>query len=228
MKNLIKQEQFELEILDKLNSNKFLSALVFGGGTMLRLCFGLNRFSVDLDFWLMKDTDTKILFDGIKECFASDYVLKDSANKFYTLLFELKSKDYPNSLKIEIRKETKKIKTEQAIAYSPHASIQVLLNVVSLRDMMKSKIETFLDRREIRDLFDIEFLLKKGILLDASSAELKKVLKGIEALVKNDYLVKLGSLLQEDQRKYYAKENFKILKAAIEERLKMDERNKWK
>ncbi|MBI4243194.1 MAG: nucleotidyl transferase AbiEii/AbiGii toxin family protein, partial [Planctomycetes bacterium] len=51
MQDLIRQERFELEVLDRLNSKKILTNLVFGGGSMLRLCFGLNRFSVDLDFW---------------------------------------------------------------------------------------------------------------------------------------------------------------------------------
>jgi len=50
MQDLIMQERFELEVLDRLNSGKFLTHIVFCGGTMLRLCHNLNRFSVDLDF----------------------------------------------------------------------------------------------------------------------------------------------------------------------------------
>ena len=43
-------EVFQIEVLDKMNSAKLLEPLVFGGGTMLRLCHELNRYSVDLDF----------------------------------------------------------------------------------------------------------------------------------------------------------------------------------
>lgn len=50
MQDLIMQERFEMEVLDKLNSSKILPKLVFTGGTMLRLCHGLNRYSADLDF----------------------------------------------------------------------------------------------------------------------------------------------------------------------------------
>jgi predicted nucleotidyltransferase component of viral defense system len=220
MRDLVKQEQFELEILERLNSKKFLNKLVFGGGTMLRLCFGLNRFSVDLDFWIMKDIDTKRLFKELKEYLSNFYILKDATNKFYTLLFEIKSKDYPRSLKIEIRKEKKKIKTEQVIAYSKYANTQVFLKVISLEEMMKAKIEAFLGRKEIRDVFDIEFLLKKGVDIDASSQTLRKIFKGIDSLNKRDYAVKLGSLLEEGQRNYYVNENFKILKSAIEEKIR--------
>lgn len=219
MQDLIKQEQFELEVLDRLNSGKILSDLVFGGGTMLRLCFGLQRFSVDLDFWIIKNIDEKKLFNNLKDYLTKFYVLKDYANKFYTLLFEIKSKDYPRSLKIEIRKEVKKIKTETAIAYSSYSNIQVFLRVVSLQEMMNSKIRAFLDRKEIRDVFDLEFLLKKGLVLDSSPETLKKVLGLIDSLKKKDYQIKLGSVLPKEQRAYYISENFKILKLAINEKL---------
>lgn len=219
MQDLIKQEQFELEVLEKLNSRKFLNYLVFGGGSMLRLCFGLNRFSVDLDFWIIKDIDTDKLFNDLRDYLSGFYELTDSANKFYTLLFEIRAKDYPGRLKIEIRKETKKIKTEQVIAYSKYSNMQVFLKVVSLQEMMKAKIAAFLERKEIRDIFDMEFLLKKGISLHASDKILKKILKGINSFNTNDYSVKLGSLLEKEQRNYYASENFKILKSTIKERI---------
>lgn len=215
MQDLIKQEQLELEVLDRLHTGRFLNSFAFGGGTMLRLCFGLSRYSVDLDFWVTKDIDTDRLFKDIKKHLSRFYTLKDAANKFYTLLFEIRSKDYPRSLKIEIRKEIKRIKTEQVIAYSRHSNMQVFLKVLSLKEMMKAKMEAFLERKEIRDLFDMEFLLRKGVDIDAPTTTLESILKGIESLTRKDYTVKLGSLIEEGQRRYYIKENFKILKSAI-------------
>ena len=222
MQDLILHEQFELEVLDILNSRRLLNKLVFGGGTMLRLCFGLNRYSVDLDFWVIKKIDPNKLFIDIKKALEQGYKIKDHKNKHNTLLFEIRSKNYPRSLKIEIRKELKKINTENAIAYSPNYNIQVLLKVVSLENMMASKIETFLNRKEIRDVFDMEFLLKKGIEINAARNQLESLLKGIESLKKQDYSVKLGSILDNDQRKYYMKENFKILKMSVKEKLTLN------
>lgn len=220
MQDLIKQEQFELEVLDKLNSKRLLDNLVLGGGTMLRLCHGLDRFSVDLDFWVVKNINFKRLFKDLHDYLSSLYQMRDSAHKFHTLLYEIKSKEYPRSLKIEIRKEKKKIETRQSIAYSNNSTLQILLRTVSLEDMMKSKIEAFLERKEIRDVFDIEFLFKRGVALNAPLVKLKKLLAGISALTKKDYQVKLGSLLEDEKRQYYTNENFKILKAAIEEKTK--------
>jgi len=214
MQDLIMQERFELEVLDRLNSGKFLTQIIFGGGTMLRLCHGLERFSVDLDFWVIKDLGPEF-FENMKGYLAKHYDIKDSAKKFYTILFELRSPDYPRSLKLEIRRQVKKIHVEQVIAYSKYATTQVFLKAVSLRDMMESKFEAFLDRQEIRDVFDMEFLFKRGVPLEASVDTLREVLRLINAFPRRDYTVKLGSLLEKEQRKYYSAENFKILKGAL-------------
>ena len=215
---LEKHEIFEIEVLEKLKNNRLLEPLVFGGGTMLRLCYELKRYSVDLDFWFIKKVSAQTYFDNFLKVLDQDYDLTDSQIKFYTLLFEIRSGNYPKRLKIEIRKEPRKIKTDQAIAYSHYSHTQVLVKAVSLDDMMREKIRTFLDRKEIRDVFDIEFLLKKGIGLNASPENLGKVLKVLASLKKKDYTVKLGSLLEETYRAYYVNENFKILKMAIEEK----------
>ena len=214
MQDLIMQERFELEVLDRLNSGKFLSHIVFGGGTMLRLCHNLNRFSVNLDFWVVKKLKPKF-FDDMKAYLAKHYDIKDSAKKFHTLLFELRSHAYPGSLKLEIRRQTKNIHVEQLIAYSKYANTQVFLRAVSLSDMMASKIEAFQDRYEIRDVFDMEFLIKKGVPLEASNDTRKEVLRRINAFSRKDYTVRLGSLLEKEQRRYYFAENFKILKETL-------------
>lgn len=219
MQDLKKHEQFELEVLDRLNSGRFLRNLVFGGGTMLRLCHGLGRYSVDLDFWVIKDINPREYFQKIKTYMAQFYTITDEANKFHTILIELKSPVYPRALKIEIRKELKKIETESAIAFSSESNIQVLLRVVALQEMMKAKIEAFLSRREIRDVYDLEFLLKKGVAVTAPAEELKALIKGIEELQRNDYAVKLGSLLEPGQRKYYQEKNFTILTRHIQDQL---------
>ena len=48
-------EIFEIEVLDRMKSARLLEPLVFGGGTMLRLCHELKRYSADLDFWFIKE-----------------------------------------------------------------------------------------------------------------------------------------------------------------------------
>ncbi len=217
---MIQHEQFELEVLSRLQSGRFLANLIFGGGTMLRLCHGLNRYSVDLDFWVAGEMDWAKYYHRMEKYLDQFYKIADSANKRFIILFELKSPQFPRSLKIEIRKTVKNVKTETSIAYSPHAPVQVMLKTVVLEDMMTSKIEAFLDRREIRDAYDMEFLVKRGIVLNADHEALTQMLAELGKLGKKDFSVKLGSLLDVSERKYYVENGFRILEANLKDKLR--------
>lgn len=215
MQDLIKQEQFEIEVLERLNSKRLLTNLVFTGGTMLRLCWGLDRYSVDLDFWVTKTLDFKMLFNDLRNTLAENYTITDAAHKFRTILIEFRNPVYPRSLKIEIRKELKKIKSQESISFSKYSNIQVKLKTVSPESMMEAKIEAFLNRKEIRDIYDIEFLFKRGIPPVTNKENLASMLKYIGEFNKTDYTVKLGSLLEPNRRKYYRENNFIILRRYI-------------
>jgi len=217
MKELREQEIFEIEVLEWLKNKGFLNKLIFGGETMLRLCHDLNRFSVDLDFWLYNVSDISEFYNKIKNELSYDYQITDTTNKFYTLLFEIRKIAYPRKLKIEIRKSSENWDFQDMIAFSKFSNKQVLVRALTLEQSMKNKIKVFLDRKEIRDLFDIEFMLRKGVKLAASRIELENIKKGIKRLTRKDYNVKLGSLLESDIRKYYRENNFNYLIGKINE-----------
>ena len=219
MNDLIQQEIFEMEVLAWLKNKGFLRNMIFGGGTMLRLCYGLKRYSVDLDFWAYRVDRIDQFFINLKDSLKVDYDLTDAQNKYYTLLFEIKKAPYPRKLKIEIRKENKESNFQETIAYSPYSNQQVLLKSFTLEQMMKNKIGALLDRKEIRDVFDIEFLTRKGIDISANYVELKKIKEIIKGFKKRDYYVTLGSLLDDDTREYHKKDNFTYLLGIIDERL---------
>jgi predicted nucleotidyltransferase component of viral defense system len=219
MNDLIQQEIFEMELLAWLKNRGFLRNLIFGGETMLRLCYNLKRYSVDLDFWTYRINKINQFFINLKDSLKADYDLTDTQNKYYTLLFEIKKTPYPRRLKIEIRKENKESDFQETIAYSPHSNQQVLLKSFTLEQMMENKVKAFLDRKEIRDVFDIEFLTRKGINISANYEELKKIKEIIREFKKRDYYVTLGSLLDDDAREYYKKNKFAYLLSIINERL---------
>jgi len=213
---LRQHEEFEIEVLDKMNSAKLLEPLVFGGGSMLRLCHELNRYSVDLDFWFVKKISPHDYYDKIRSALVKDYEITDSQMKHYTLLFELRSALYPKRLKIEIRRERKNCDYEKKIAFSTFSTKQVILNAHTLDQTMKNKVAAFLDRGEIRDCFDIEFLLRRGVELpglgDRKSIEFRDKLTGFKD---RDFKVKLGSILENDIRNYYIVNRFRYLEEKL-------------
>ncbi len=209
---LARHEKFEIEVLNLLNSGRILDKLVYGGGSMLRLCHELNRYSADLDFWFTQTVDIGLFLDNIRARLKKEYEITDSQNKHISLLVEVKSSDYPKKLKLEIRKELRSWDMEKTIAYSKYSNRQVLLNTHTLAQTMSNKIEALFDRHEIRDAFDIEFLLRKGISLPEMSPERKDSLrKRINSFSANDFKVKLGSLLEDEMRNYYVEKRFRYL-----------------
>ena len=213
---LRQHEEFEIEVLDKMNSARLLEPLVFGGGSMLRLCHELNRYSVDLDFWFVKKISSQDYFDKFGRSLMKDYEITDSQIKRYTILFEFRSALYPKRLKIEIRRERKDCDYQETIAFSRFSTKQVLLKAHTLEQTMKNKIAAFLDRGEIRDCFDIEFLLRRGVelpvLAGKQSIEFREKLAGFKD---RDFKVKLGSILENDIRNYYIANRFRYLEEKL-------------
>ncbi len=48
---------------------------------MLRLCYGLSRYSIDLAFWLYKVISVEDYFMKLKDFLSQNYTLKDKENK---------------------------------------------------------------------------------------------------------------------------------------------------
>jgi len=214
-KELRDLEVFEIDVIELLNSSKIIEQLFFGGGTMLRLCHNLNRYSTDLDFWLQKGKDSKLVFENILAIFAKNYVVIDSQNKFNTMVFQLKSDFSKRSLKIEIRKETVDFEWERKIAFSQFTFKQIQINGLTLNQMMKNKILAFQSRKIIRDAFDIDFLIKRGVELPLEIETLKNVQKLIKLFKERDFKVSLGSLLELKEREFYSTNKFNFLEEEI-------------
>jgi len=216
MDTLQQHELFEIEVLDRMRSFKLLDPIVFGGGTMLRLCHQLNRYSADLDFWFAKPVDEEAYFSSFKRSVESAYEMTDVQAKHFTLLFELRSGSYPKRLKVEIRRGVRPLDFQDQIAFSRFTSKQVVLKALTLEQSMQNKIAAFLDRGEVRDGFDIEFLLRRGITLpEMSIDQVNEFKRKLGQFKEIDFKVKLGSIIEEDVRNYYISQKFAFLEETL-------------
>jgi len=86
-----------------------------------------------------------------------------------------------------------------------------LVRGFTLQQMLQNKIVSLLSHGEIRDAFDVEFFVRKGIDLSLPEVEKKKVLKRLKGFKKRDFNVKLGGILQPELRDYYRRKGFAYL-----------------
>ena len=128
------------------------------------------------------------------------------------MLVEVRTANIPNGLKLEIRREQKECDYQAKIAFSRFSTKQVLLKAHSLEQTMKNKIEALLDRGEIRDCFDIEFMLRRGTdLPELSGKQFDDLRKRAAGFKDKDFKVKLGSIVDSNTRAYYVQNRFSYL-----------------
>lgn len=161
METLQAHEAFEMAMLQWLRHEGLLQPLAFGGGAMLRLCHELPRYSLDMDFWFFTEVDFEGFYSRLEDAVRKDYDVTDLQNKFYSILVEVRKTPKTPRLKVEIRKAIAPAgTTEEKIAFSPHFPIQVLVRGFTLGQMCRNKIQALLDRAEIRDAFDLEYMVR--------------------------------------------------------------------
>jgi len=216
LESLKDHEAFEIKLLQWMHNKRILQKLVFGGGTMLRLCHELPRYSVDLDFWFFRAVNFKNFYERIYSELRSDYNITDFQNKHYSMVFEMSPGFRKRHLKIEIRKEiAPPNSTEEKIAFSQHTSLQILVRGFTLQRMVQNKVEALLERREIRDAFDLEFLLRRGAQLDLRQDQKSTLIDQLKVFKRRDFDVKLGSVLLPEIRGYYRANRFSFLEEKL-------------
>jgi len=216
MQRLIDHEVLQMAMLQWLGSKRFLGSLAFGEGTMLRLCHELPRYSQDMDFWFFKEEDYEHFYHRLYDALAQDHDVTSAQNNSYSILVEVRRKKRTAKLKIEIHKALALPGTsEEKIAFSPHFPTQVLVRAFTLSQMLKNKVLALIDRGEIQDAFDLEFLVRKGVALNLSERQRGKLINRLQGLRKEDFEVKLGSILLPEVRDYYNQQGFADLEKKL-------------
>ena len=216
MDRLIEHEALQMAMLQWLGSKRFLASLAFGGEAMLRLCHELPRYSLGLEFSFFKEESYDGFYDRLYTSLLEDHNISNAQNDNNSIVVEVEGEKGMPKLKIEITKTTVPPgSTEEKIAFSPHFPTQILIRGFTLQKMLQNKILSLLTHGEIRDSFDVEFFIRKGVDLNLPEVEKKKVLKKLRGFKKRDFDVKLGGILQPELRDYYRRQRF----AYLEEKL---------
>lgn len=152
--DISRHRYFMMQVLLALFRDKELSVqLAFKEGTSLLLFHQLPRFSTDLDFNLLDETQAEKVFHKVHNILLKYGKIDDEALKFYGPLLVLNYGGGNRLLKIEIS-------TRQ---YDNHYEIKTLagtdIRVMTLPDMFAHKLCALGERITPRDIFDVWFFL---------------------------------------------------------------------
>lgn len=207
-----------LQLLTDIYKDKTVGPFLgFKGGTAAYLFYGLDRFSVDLDFDLIDETKEDQVFEGIEKIIKKYGVVKEAEKKRFNLIFVLaydqKVKNAQN-IKIEINRRN------FGSRYDLKSYMGISMLVMTKKDMFAHKLMAMYERlgKTNRDIYDVYFFAKnnwevsKEIVkerLGMTFKELvKKLISGLEKFNDRNVLDGLGELLTGKQ-KAWVKANLK-------------------
>ena len=203
-KRAIIREYLQTKILEIIYYEKISSKVFFVGGTSLRLLRDLNRFSEDLDFDTVDVTSALIdvLVKRIHERLKGENIEVElyknvTKKKAY---YELRFKDLLFELKISTNKDEKlKIKLDFEKFWQGQEKEVVLLkrygflaNVITLSQsqILVQKLLAYIKREQTqpRDLYDIVWLLSRGVKLDLNFIKENRLNLNILSLAKDKFI----------------------------------------
>lgn len=199
-----------IKILKDIYADSTIGPILgFKGGTAAYLFYGLDRFSVDLDFDLLDTGKEDYVFERIGKILETYGTMKESAKKRYSLFYLL---SYDNKIegaqnvKVEINRR------EFFSKYEVRAYLGISMKIMVKADMTAHKLVAMYERigKTNRDVFDVWFFLKNNWPVNKQIVEqrtkmpfkdfLKKCLFLLEKMDGKNILAGMGEILDAKQK----------------------------
>lgn len=183
--------------------------LGFKGGTAAYLFYGLNRFSVDLDFDLLDESQEGHIFERVGEIIKKYGVVKEAEKKrfnlFFLLSYDQKEKNAQN-IKVEINRRS------FGSRYEVKSYMGISMLVMVREDMFANKLVAMYEwlGKTNRDIFDAWYFLNNNWPINDEIVEkrtgaffrefLQKCIVGLEKFDDHNILDGMGELLTPKQK----------------------------
>ncbi len=205
---------------------KIAPLLGFKGGTAALMFYGLDRFSVDLDFDLLDLSKADLIFEHLVTIAEKYGQVKESTRKRFSLFCLLSYADRKRTIKIEVNQRQFDSK------YQLMTYLGVSMLVMVPEDMVAHKLMAMYERlgKTSRDLYDVWFFLhhhfgiNRDIIERRSKMPFSKFLESsidrLEHLANRNILLGVGELLTSNQKEWaranLLKETLALLKLQAE------------
>lgn len=166
MDNIVR-EYFQHLFLSFLYQEKKSEALLFKGGTALRIVWRSPRFSEDLDFtgskisisqieFLMQTVLGKIESEGIK----ADIEESKKTSGGYLAIFHFGTDQYESGIQVEVSLRTESKEAGDAVLIQSDLLPPYSLMHLNQKKLVEEKIQACLSRAKARDFYDLYFILR--------------------------------------------------------------------
>lgn len=206
-------------LIDIYKDRTLTHLLGFKGGTAAMLFHNLPRFSVDLDFDLIKRVEkdstkqniNKKITNKISKIISNSpiFTIKDHSIKFNTLFWALSYEKGAPHIKIEISTRDNPFNR-----YESKKFYGVNITVLDIRDMIAHKMVASIERknRANRDLFDMNFFLNSQYASEINYKIIKhrtkkypnefyeSLINFVRKIDRNSILAGLGEVLDQSQK----------------------------
>ena len=213
MLDINKHKYFLVSILKEIYSDTELATLLgFKGNTAQMLFYDLPRFSIDLDFNLLDQKESSIVYHKVRTIISKYGKIRDEAEKHFGLLVVLNYEDLERNLKVEI--SNRKFQAR----YETKHFLGIAMKVMVKPDMFAHKLCALPDRNMLtsRDVFDVYYFLKqrtpvnKHIIEDRMNQSFRKYLdvciSQIEAIPSSSLLNGIGELVDKNMKTFVKQE----------------------
>ena len=195
------------QILKDIYSDTAIAPFLgFKGGTAMFMFFGLDRFSVDLDFDLLDETKADDVFERVISIIKRYGTLKESRKKWFSLFCLLSYEDTARNVKVEINKR------QFGSRYAIKTYLGVSMLVMLPEDMFAHKLMAMVERmgKTSRDIYDVWFFLQHRFPINKQIVEqrsgmafdqlLSKCISQLETMSNRRILDGMGELLTASQK----------------------------
>ncbi|HLC96166.1 MAG TPA: nucleotidyl transferase AbiEii/AbiGii toxin family protein [Candidatus Nanoarchaeia archaeon] len=218
-----------------LLSRHSTSELVFKGGTALQKAYGLDRFSIDLDFTQREKIDFSGLMDKLTAAI-TDFGYQSVYEEIKTIgkAFRLKIQGplYANTpisistLTVEVSQRENILLGPKMVQITPvYRDLQpYTIVVMHEEEILAEKIRAIIARNKPRDVFDLNFMLNRGVKMNIEfiNKKLEYYKQGFNKKVLIENIKKKEPIWEKEMKNYIASlPDFKTILANIEEKLKL-------
>ncbi len=195
------------QILKDIYSDTSISPFLgFKGGTAALMFYGLDRFSVDLDFDILDQSREDLVFERVAAILEKHGTLKETNKKRFSLFFVLSYEDRAHNIKVEINRR------HFGSRYEIRTYLGVSILVMVAEDMFAHRLMAMHERigKTSRDIYDVWFFLQHRFPINKEIVEqrsgmpfaelVEKCINQLEKMSNRHILDGVGELLTSSQK----------------------------